>query len=402
MKTLTTFVAVLVTTLTCWADPVPQLPHAGDYEQWLRISNDGRRVSLDESSAVWVWNTETRQLLRKMQGFERVTCVEFNPDGNSLVVGDYPRWLGCFDCRDGIKKLWEFRGAPKGQKDPQMVGGYDALFSPDGKWLLLISASHGRQPGDPVVRLLNAHSGKVLREFPGWGGGGVNSNDFAFTPDGTGFLRAAKDKLQYYTVPDGRKVSEIRLGGGSFGLEADPRGVICTHWVEGGTRIVSRLYQLPDLKMGEEKSQRDEAISKHPGGSLSWSRQGEKLTVFKDGQPIWSGSSKDVVRNWVGGGGFLIANEDKVSLYDGNGTFLCEVDRATRCNREGTLGVSIAGYGGPANVYHLVTGRTLAKLDFASDCVFSSDGRRAAINLKKGVLIVDVPATLEQGRLETP
>lgn len=91
-----------------------------------------------------------------------------------------------------------------------------------------------------------------------------------------------------------------------------------------------------------------------------------------------------------------------MSLYDGNGTLLCEVDRATRCNREGTLGVSMVGYGGPANVYHMVTGRTLAKLDFASDCVFSSDGRRAAINLKKGVLIVDVPATLEQGRLVTP
>jgi WD40 repeat protein len=402
MKILTSLIALVLAGSASWADPTPQLPHRGDYEQYVELSANGQRVSLDEGTAVWVWNTDTRQLLRKMQGFVRVTCVEFSPDGKSLVVGDYPRWLGCFDCRGPLKKLWEFRGVPAGQKDPQSVAGYEAIFSPNGQWLLLLSAAHGRQPGDPVVRLLDARSGKVCREFAGWGGSGVTSRDFAFSADSQGFARAAHDKLQYFTIPDGRKASEIRLGGTSYGLEADPDGVLCTHQVEGGRRTVSRLYRLPQLTVASEKSQREEAPANHPQGSLSWMRQGDQLAVLKDGQSVWSGSSQDMVRSWVAGGGFLVASPDKMGLYDSNGKFLTEVDRFIRCNRQSTLGLTIQGYGSPAEVIDLVNGRRLAKLDFASSCDFSADGRRAAINLKKGILIVDVPASLEQGRLVTP
>lgn len=384
------------------AEPVPQLQQPGQYESHLVISPDARYLAVDQSKTISLWDLRSRTLLHKMKGFERVSDVKFTPDGKSVIVADYPRWIGYFDLDQGFRKRWELKIPWSGKGNLQGAGSYGVRISPDGKTLLAADSSHGAQAGDDVVRLISSSDGRVLNSHPKWAGRPYHSY-FAFV-DNDNFVRARRNKLQLYNAKSGEKLKEIRLGGNFWGFtRVDEEGILCRHYLEGGTKLVERLYSKDKLSLLEESATSQDAAPKHPDGELAWKADEHVLIVTKGAEVLFEGTGKDRVSRWIPEAGFVIARGEgrarMSTLYSASGKKLGPIDTFYRFFPGSPVGISITGYGSPCSIFDASRGKVLSELSFAFDAEVSEDASRMVVLMKNGVLIVDLPATLEQGRL---
>ncbi len=401
MRKLLLLFLVLVTTLSGLAEPAPQLPEKGGYETWLTVSKDGRYLAVNHSTTVSVWDVAKKSKIHTMKGFERVSFVGFTPDAKSIVVADYPRWIGYFDLTQGFQKRWTYKAPWSGKGSVQGAGSYGIQFSPDGKTLLAADSSHGAQAGDDVVRLISAADGRVLSSHPKWAGRPYRS-ELGFVDNDT-FARARHDKLQLYSIGSGKKLAETRLGGNVFNLRGtDPRGLLCRHHTEGGSKLVERLYSKSDLSLLRDLGKFQNVPTEHPDGKLRWKGDSEVLISDQNGEVVFQGSPGDTLAHWAPGGRFVIETlKDRkrtYALYDASGKKLGPVDFG-RYFPNAAISVSITGYGSPCSIFDLTRGTTLTKLDFASDAEMSDDGNLLAVLMQEGILLVDVRKTLKTGEL---
>jgi len=392
-------ICLLFLTALAAAEPEPQCRIQGGYETYLEISDDGKRALLNRSTSLAVFDLDRKVLLRELRGFERLTGAAFSPKGHWLAVGDYPRWLGMFDCGgSAVKKIWEYKAPWSGQGSIQLAGGPAPLWSPDSRFLLTVDGSHGAQMGWPEVHLMDARRGLILKTYQGWGGRkGGGLYNFAFTLDSKNFLRVAQDKLQMYSVPQGLKVREARLPG-LWGnrLEVGPEHLEVSHNGAGGIGHQTSRYSISDFKpLGARDSH--SLSAQHPEGSLRYESKGDELLVTVGDQSVFQG--KGAVKYWVPQGGFVLTQDDQEEdqLFDASGKKLASLGRF--CRWKGNFAVELPGYGGPCKFYDLLTGKLLAQLSFAYDVACSKDGRRAVFAMKKGILIVDLVASRREGKL---
>ncbi len=395
---LRSLMLVLLLVAPVLADPLAQLSYPGAEEMGVALSRDGKRVLLLNDHEVPVWDVSNRQQIRKPKGFVRVTSAIFSPDGKLVAVGDYPRYLGVFDCSNGMKKLWDYRGKWTGGKDPQDAGGYDLRFSPDGAYLLAAGSSHGAQEGDTTVRLFDK-SGKVVREFPQWGGRSHGSGrNLSFSLDSKFLLRGEKKKLEVYSLPSGKKQAEAALPGDFVRAENHPKGALCTFDVPDRP-LSTRLFSIPELKDLYPNNNQAGIPFQQPNGLLIWGSKEGKLEISLDGVTVFQGGVDDSLRCWVEGGGCVITNDvGESTVLDAKGKKLGAAGTFMTIGKSGVLGVSI-GYGSPTKIYNLRSGKLIGQLAFASGAVFSEDGSRFATVTKSGVLLLDVPASVEQNKI---
>jgi WD40 repeat protein len=371
--------------------------------QELHFSPDGTRLMMNEGTRVWLWDVDRRSLLHTMKGFYQVTDLRFSANSRSLVVTDSPRWIGCFDVFQGFHKRWVFRDS-KGPKDPKAAGSYFAHWSPDGKYLLAVAGSNFMSPHDHKVLLLDAGSGKLVREYPQWSLGRSGDACVVFAPDSAGFVRAHKNKLQYYSLPSGEKVREVTLKGDSYALSLGTNGILCHLVGHAGKGDGVQIYSTPALTRVAERMESDEVDSQQPDGPLRWIRKDGKVQVLREGAVIYQGVVDEYVNLWVPGGGFMLRSvygeEGFPQLRDAKGEQLGSFSLG-QVNTQGEMGCAISGRGtlGELSIYDLRSGAVIDRIAGVGSCKFSGDGRRLAINLSKGVLILDVAATLAQGKL---
>jgi hypothetical protein len=389
---------LLVATLTASAAPEPQLPNQADANSYqrLEINRHGSRLLVGEDRRAFLWDVTRLRLIHTLKGFNFIQDMQFHPDGASLVVSDSPRWVGYYDCSgDKLVKRWEFR-------DPSSFktkgDAYRLQFSPDGKYLLATGCVQGVGPHDPVVRVLESATGKVIQAYPGWSlDRAGSSGDFAFAPNSQGFVRVVKGRLQYYALPSGKKLVEVDARLQGAWLKPHPLGVLAV-----SSQSPWKVYSVPAFKVLEEKHACDEVEPTHPNGNLSWSRLDGKL-VIKDavGSVIYQGGSNEYVHYWVPGAGFGLNSEprsdDFPQLRDSNGQQLGAQPIESN-NLGGGIGWLEPGYGRANTLFDLSTGASLLEIPFAYEVAVSANGRYAAVLTKKGVLILDLPATLQQGQ----
>lgn len=393
---LRTLVFLLLLAITASAEPWPQLPAKISYECYLSISPDGSFVALDSGNQIPVWDGKKLAVVRRLRDVERPYEVRFSPDNRHLIVSDYPVKFAYYDCADGLRKVWEYRGKWDGRGDVESPGSYGVIFSPDGKYVLAVGSAHGAQPCDNVVRIFDTATGRVVFSQAGWGGRSAGSTrSFAFAPDSKTFFRSALDKVQVYSLPTGKKLHEKRLGGEMFSMVPTEKGVMVRHHMDGGTRIVEQLFSFSDLAL---LGTRDDGVEfeQQPDGPLHWRIDGGRLQVAKGDYSVYTGTENEKLAYWVPGGGFVVSGgEHGYSVYDVEGRKLVDLPRSLRLER--ALAWDGVGYGGPAAVTDLVTGKQLASFAFASSLALSQDGKVLSVACPKGVYLMDVPASRKAG-----
>jgi WD40 repeat protein len=142
----------------------------------LVFSPDGKTVASDAGADIQLWDAETGRKLRLLRGHDDVhwggvACVNpidwiaFSPDGRKLVSASMDRSVIVWDAAAG-KELHRLDERVR----PKYALGQHLFFSPDGETLVV--------PGDGVLYLCDAASGRLVREVP------TRGEALGFTPDG--------------------------------------------------------------------------------------------------------------------------------------------------------------------------------------------------------------------------
>lgn len=383
---------VVLMSLFAWAEPWPQLPVKAGVQEPLILSPQGSYVLLERNTDIQIWSGNTHKILTRLRDRKGSSRIAFSPDERHLVISNYPQSISCYDCSQGVRKVWEFK-TDWGRAENETLSQYDVSYSPDGRYLLVVTTFESGEEGDHKVRLLDAANGRMLWEHPHWGGRRRgNIADFCFSPDSKEIFRVHKDKLQRLMSSSGELVQEIKLDGGTRGSRATSDGLLVRLLSEDGSRFVERLYSYNDLTMLRERG--GEEFEVHPDKTLRWTRDANRLQVEKGGVAVYTGSDQSKLKYWVPEGGFVVSTgTDRDELYDTEGRKLLELPGHVEYLAR--LASERRGYEGPGALYDLVTGRKLCNFSMLFSRTLSEDGKIFAIATPRGIFLMDVPQSLK-------
>jgi WD40 repeat protein len=97
----------------------------------MTFSADGRFLAVGFHGLIHIWDTQSREIVRSIAGFERiVTCLNFSRDGKLLAGGT----------QDGQVWIWSVtRGVPNQRIEVGSRGVRTVAFSPDGLRLVVVA-----------------------------------------------------------------------------------------------------------------------------------------------------------------------------------------------------------------------------------------------------------------------
>jgi WD40 repeat protein len=184
----------------------------------LDIAAQGKAIALQDSIRLlltgWSWDSHRPQALF----FQKtgVEAVAFSPDGKMVLTGGL---------HDEKNRLWDVRtGQPVGPPLNHLPAFARGAFSPNGKTLVTISTSSGKQPGQ--IRIWEVATGKQIgASIP------QRSAPFvlfppAFSPDSKTFLALSDlSTAQLWDAGSGKRVGEpLKHGGEIKVLAFNPNG----------------------------------------------------------------------------------------------------------------------------------------------------------------------------------
>ncbi len=203
------------------------------HKEWiyaLGTSADGKRlVSGDSASQVTVWEVGSTKPVAKWAGhsWNWIVAAALSPDGKAALVSEYRYKRDDFDIPSPGLKLWDVASAketldimkvqfPKFNPQDHTYGGAQSwrkfvgnglitvAISPDGK---TIAAGQGGETDTGKVHLLDAGTGKLLREASGHQYG---VTDVIFTADSKHIVSAGRDtSVRVSQVADGKEVAVL-------------------------------------------------------------------------------------------------------------------------------------------------------------------------------------------------
>ena len=136
----------------------------------IAYSPNGKHLAVASSIGIWIYDMETYQEVSLLTGNTGpVSCVEFSPDGSTIVSGYDSGGILVWDVKTGKRK----QTLPTEQEWVSSVA-----FSPDGK--IIASGGACAEGMCPGITLLDTQTGDQLKSF-----GGLHTTlSISFSPDG--------------------------------------------------------------------------------------------------------------------------------------------------------------------------------------------------------------------------
>ena len=249
-------------------------------------SPDGQRLvygsSDDESDSVWVWNIESEEALRVIEGHLLVNSLAWSPDGRRLATTSIA---------DETVRVWDLEDRAalmvlKGQGD----FSWSLTWCPDGKRLAT--------DFDSSVRVWDVESGVTLRVLEGTASG------LAWSPDGRRLASGSSNS----TVPDSTvRVWDVESGATLRILEGHTGEVMDVAWSPDGRCLAStasdKTVRLWDIESGTTLR----VLEPRTGFSgLAWSPDGRYVASVSSGDEtmrVWdveSGATLRVLEGHIG------------------------------------------------------------------------------------------------------
>lgn len=352
------------------AEPKPQFPQPRVEDREPIWSASGNLITIDSRDKLWVHDLRSRKTTPYALK-ENIFQATISPDDKLLAVGTYPHHLQMYALASR-ERLWEFRG-PQGQTQ----GSYDTYFSPDRRYVMLLSSSHGRAELDPYVRVFEARSGKPVQK---WSWAKDHGVDVAWMPDGS-VVKADGKSLARFDLATGKKKAQrdgrlLYLQSGTLRLSyQDQHGKI------RGARIKDASLQLEVL----EESYRPLSHA----GLTRTPDDGPVRITRADGSLVWEGEGGFV--GWTQDGFAIGDSERKVHLYGAEGQPVGTIADVIEVQDDLPLCWTSVGYGGPLTFYDQKTARPLEKIAWSSRPIRSPDKSKLALLTPGGVLIFTLP-----------
>jgi WD40 repeat protein/serine/threonine protein kinase len=259
----------------------------------VAISPDGLRALFARSDNAWLWDVETGEAIRVLNGQKGISCVGFSPDGLRAVTA----------ATDASVRIWALPpGRPPGYVPPlvevsriasdQFV--QTASISPDGERVLSEHDNNG------VARLWDLHLGQEILGFSGHARRVVST---AFSPNGQLALTGDEDGVvRMWDTQSGKPLGVLHsYVGWVFNVAFSPDGRLA-YSTGGGDMANDALdpsVHVWDVETGKEKT----GLRGHTGRVLG-------LAVSPDGDRIltgggttlilWNARTFQEVRRWQG------------------------------------------------------------------------------------------------------
>ena len=290
----------------------------------IEFNADGTRLaSTDAANAVKVWDSTTGKLLAvNNKGW--VYWLAFSNSGDEIAL---------YSQSDGIR-IWRWRGADNGLTVKPLDGAVEAVFSPDGQFILASTATYfngsagrGAQPNyypPEAAVILNAESGKKVRTLDGALYGA------SWSPDGREILAgsASDDAIRAYEVATGEHLRTFPGSTERFRISrVDP----------SGQRLVSfsanRAIRVWDFKSMEEAVEQRISVEAAILGA-GFSRDTSRIAIgIAERVEVWDTRSATLVSTHFTAGYFakhFAFSEDSSRVYvSSTDGLLTERDTAT-------------------------------------------------------------------------
>ena len=315
----------------------------------VSFSPDGRLLAVASGVGIWLYDSQTGDPLRLLEGHTRsVNSIAWSPGGDKLASGG----------NDATVRVWD---PVEGQELLQLVGHTEPVnsvaWSPDGKQLA--SGSNDR-----TIRLWDIANSQEVDQLTG-------HTDIVFSvawsPDGRQLASGSGDQtIRLWDAGTGQELSQ---------LTGHKEPVESVAWSPDGKRLASgsdeSIIRIWDGGSGQELLQITGFVSWI--SSIAWSPDGKRLA---------SGGGDSIIRLWDADNGLELLQQDGHHDWIRSVSWSSDGQRLASSSNDGTV-----------RIWEIASGRELrieGHLSIVEDIAWSPDGQQLAFcGWNKAVLVWD-------------